>query len=335
MVAIAPAYVKTHSLGEFVFDHAWADAAYAAGIMYYPKLVVAVPFTPAAGRRVLTGNLGKGEREEVLRVFGRALVRVCEGLGVGSVHVNFCCEDEVEVLGGVGFLLRKGVQYHFNNWKKDGEGGRKFKDFEEYLGVFRSKKRIKMRRERRIVREESGVRIEIVKGEGIDRELMETMFWIYKSTIDKLIYGRQYLSLKFFQMLADCEFKDNICLVLAKNINDGRVVGGTFNIVDGGTFYGRYWGCTEQVRYMHFEVCYYAAIEYCIDNNLVTMEPGAGGGDFKYIRGFQPSVTMSMHYLRDSRLSSAVENFLKMEVAQIDGAVGYMNDQSSIRGNSH
>lgn len=363
VVAIAPAYVKSHSMGEFVFDYEWADAAYAAGILYYPKLLLAVPFTPATARRILTAENSQQERNKLLFVFAQALVQLCDAMQVSSVHVNFCAEDEVQALQRVGFLLRKGVQYHFTNYKKGQTAIASFEaqiqqssescsmpqsvfasttdkrtpyiDFEDYLSEFRSKKRIKMRRERTVVREESGLRIEVVTGQDVDQALMECMFEIYKSTVDKKFYGRQYLTKKFFQMLANCDdFKRHICLVLARSAEDGRIVGGTFNIVsdtDGGAFYGRYWGCIEEVRYLHFETCYYAAIEYCIHRGLSRMEPGAGGGDFKYMRGFEPSVTRSMHYFLDKRLASAVARYLDVEGVHIDGAVSQMRVESAIR----
>lgn len=342
IAAIAPAYVKHHSLGEFVFDQDWAEAAYGAGIMYYPKLLLAVPFTPATGRRILTEGEG---RDRLLELFGGALVKVCEALGVSSVHVNFCAEDEVRALRGVGFLERKGVQYHFTNYRKGKEEGAEesemkmtrvpYRDFEDYLAEFKSKRRIKMRRERKVVREESGLSIEVVRGAEISKELMENMFYLYKSTIDKLFFGRQYLTLRFFRMLAECEeFKEQICLVLARRNDDGRIVGGTLNVVgekNDGVFYGRYWGCVEEHRYLHFETCYYAAIEYCIEQGLSRMEPGAGGGDFKFLRGYEPCVTYSMHFLRDVRLAEAVARFLRMESLHIKGAVDEMYEQSAIR----
>lgn len=342
VVALAPAYVKHHSLGEFVFDQDWAEAAYGAGIMYYPKLLLAVPFTPATGRRILT--VGEG-REELLDVFGSVLVRVCEALGASSVHVNFCAEDEVRALRRAGFLERKGVQYHFTNYRKgkeddtarDGPDAERvpYRDFEDYLADFKSKRRIKMRRERKVVREESGLNIQVLRGAEINKELMENMFHIYKSTIDKLFFGRQYLTLGFFQMLAECEeFREQICLVLARRKDNSQIVGGTLNVVgekDGGVFYGRYWGCVEEYRYLHFETCYYAAIEYCIEQGLSRMEPGAGGGDFKFLRGYEPCVTYSMHFLRDARLAEAVARFLRMESLHIEGAVGEMNEHSAIR----
>eukprot|EP00178_Gracilaria_changii_P000030 TRINITY_DN10019_c0_g1_i1.p1 TRINITY_DN10019_c0_g1~~TRINITY_DN10019_c0_g1_i1.p1 ORF type:complete len:503 (-),score=65.56 TRINITY_DN10019_c0_g1_i1:833-2341(-) len=361
IVAIAPAYMKTHSMGEFVFDSEWAQAAYGAGILYYPKLLLAVPFTPAAGRRILTRETSAEQREAILAAFAEALVKLCHKLEISSVHVNFCRNDEVRALTNAGFLLRKGVQYHFTNYKKGAKGIERIEaqldsnlscleeglvcnevesripyiDFEDYLSEFKSKRRIKMRRERTIVREESCLKIQVLRGEQISEQLMEQMFHVYKSTIDKQFFGRQYLTRNFFLMLAECEdFKKHICLVLARSTDDQRIIGGTFNIIgdkEGGAFYGRYWGCMEEVRYLHFEACYYAAIDYCIENGLSRMEPGAGGGDFKYMRGFEPNITYSMHYLRDKRLSNAVERYLDLESMHIEVAVSQMKKDSAIR----
>lgn len=350
IVCIAPAYVKTHSLGEFVFDQEWAEAAYGAGILYYPKLLLAVPFTPAAGRRLLTEKGVEGEqRDTILNAMAQALVQICHMIEVSSVHVNFCTEDEVAALSKVGFLERKGVQYHFTNYRK-GASGRDgdeipktdrvaYRDFEDYLSEFRSKKRIKMRRERKVVREESGLNIDVVTGADITHDVLVQMFQIYKSTIDKMFFGRQYLKEEFFKMLSECDaFKENICLVLARCQHDGRIIGGTFNVVgggDGGAFFGRYWGCIEEYRYLHFEACYYASIEYCIQHGLSRMEPGAGGGDFKYMRGFEPSITYSMHYLKDKRLSGAVSRYLQLERDHVKGVVSQMQQDSAIRAKSN
>lgn len=352
--------MKTHSMGEFVFDHDWADACYGAGMPYYPKLLLAVPFTPATGRRVLTKEgIPGSNRKKILDVVAKALKQMVDVLKISSVHVNFCEQDEVQALSHAGFLQRKGVQYHFTNYKKGREviadlerrvdersnvegyvgveEGKRvpYRDFEDYLSEFKSKRRIKMRRERNVVRDDSGLEVIIKRGDDLDESIMETMFDIYKSTIDKQFYGRQYLTKRFFRMLAECDdFKRNICLVLAKRKGTDDIVGGTFNVIgdgDGGAFYGRYWGCTEEVKYLHFETCYYATIEYCIQNGLARMEPGAGGGDQKYIRGFEPAITNSMHYLRDGRLSDAVERYLQIESLQVDYAVQQMTEVSGIR----
>ena len=278
----------------------------------------------------------------------------------------FCRQDEVDALSAVGFLQRKGVQYHFTNYKKGQAALSNFEqqlkegqtipsvsafesieavdrkpyiDFEDYLGEFKSKRRIKMRRERQYVREDHDLHVEVVRGDQVDHDLMSTMFDIYKSTIDKMFYGRQYLSRQFFEMLTECpEFMKHICLILARRRDNGEIVGGTFNIIsdaDGGAFYGRYWGCIEEYRYLHFETCYYASIEYCITNGLSRMEPGAGGGDFKYMRGFEPAITMSMHYLQDQRLADAVSRYLLAEGSHIDMAVLQMKKESAIRSKNH
>lgn len=411
IVALVPAYVKTHSLGEFVFDQEWADAAYGAGIAYYPKLLLAVPFTPATGRRILTPpDIPQEDRERVLRLVANILIRVCAALPVSSVHVNFCRPDEAAALSSEGFLRRKGVQYHFTNYRKghaaiaeleqrlvrstntsdvgdnscnddkervagtvasdftheaeaveealrEGIAGSTdrtpYRDFEDYLSEFKSKRRIKMRRERAVVRNESGLDVEVVRGDAIDTALLLRMYEIYKSTIDKLLFGRQYLNKRFFELLSESdEFKQHLCLVVARRRSDGIIIGGTFNVISdsagtaskysnskdngaGPAFYGRYWGCTEEYRFLHFEACYYAAIEYCIENGLSRMEPGAGGGEFKYMRGFEPAVTLSMHYLRDERLSDAVARYLHLETMHIDGAVSQMKRQSAIRSKSN
>lgn len=332
VVAAAPAYAKMHSMGEFVFDDVMQDASYACGIPYFPKLLLAPPFTPATGRRLLTSP--EFERGPLLKVLSRALVQLCDVLGMSSVHVNFCEEDEAEALGKVGFIRRIGVQYHFANQKRSAGSARKFTCFDDYLAEFRAKRRGNIRRERRHVREQSGLRIEVVSGKDIDDTLMEEMFWIYKTTIDKMLYGRQYLNLELFRLLGKCDsFKERLCFVLARRKDNGRLVAGTFNVIGekNNVFYGRYWGAHSEHKYLHFEACYYAAIEHVIGKQLDKMEPGAGGGDFKYMRGFEPTTTLSMHYLRDSRLASAVRAYFSMETRHIDAVVVDMQSGSAIR----
>lgn len=332
VVAAAPAYAKMHSMGEFVFDNSWAEASYASGIHYYPKLLLAPPFTPATGRRLLTSPAA--ERPTLLKVVARALVQLCDALGMSSVHVNFCEQDEADALEKAGFLRRLGVQYHFSNVKRSATVPHKYSSFDDYLAEFRAKRRGNIKRERRHVREQSGMRIEVVSGKAIDDKLMEEMFWIYKTTIDKMFYGRQYLNLEFFRLLAKSpSFKKHLCFVLARRTDNGQLVAGTFNIIGdkNRVFYGRYWGAYEEHKYLHFETCYYAAIEHVINQQLTKMEPGAGGADFKYMRGFEPATTISMHYMRNKRLANAVEAFLAMETLHIDSAVADMQSSSAIR----
>ncbi len=290
LLAALPAYAKTHSMGEFVFDSSWAEASYAWGRAYYPKLLIAPPFTPATGRRILTAPHvdAAGGRPGILRVVADSLIGLCETMGVSGAHCNFCEDDEADALEKAGFMRRLGVQYHFVNEKRADGQAMKFTNFDDYLGEFRSKRRSNIRRERRAVRESSGLRIEVIQGTDITPELMEEMFYIYRSTIEKMFYGRQYLNLEFFQKLGECQvFKQRLCFVLARRCEDDKLVAGTFNVIGNtdGVFFGRYWGCLEEHKYLHFETCYYAAIEYVIENGLTRMEPGAGGGKY-FVRGF-------------------------------------------------
>jgi uncharacterized protein len=312
LVAAAPLYLKGHSQGEFVFDHSWADAAQEAGIEYYPKLLAAVPFTPATGMRLLTHP--DLPRPPLLGVLARALRGICSGNEVSSLHVNFCLPDEVEALAEAGFLHRHGLQFH---WRNDGYGS-----FEDYLSSLRSKRRNQIRRERRDVAA-SGIEVVAHQGEAIPDALFVPMFRIYLSTIEKMYWGQQYLNQAFFDLLRR-RWKRNLCFVVARRGEE--IVAGTFNVQKAGTFYGRYWGCFEEVRNLHFEVCYYAGIEHCIRQALGRFEPGAGG-EFKYWRGFAPTVTHSMHYLPHRGFAAAVARFLDRERAHVEATVEEMTKQ--------
>jgi hypothetical protein len=309
LVAAAPLYLKGHSQGEFVFDHGWAEAAHQAGIDYYPKLLVAVPFTPAGGRRLLTHP--GAPRAALLPVLAGALRDLCARNRISSVHVNFCAPDEVEALAAAGFLHRQGVQFHWRN------GG--YATFEDYLSSLRSKRRNQVRRERREI-EARGILIETHHGDAIPDDLFEPMFRIYLSTIEKMYWGRQYLNLAFFDLLRR-RWKRNLCFIVARR--DGELLAGTFNVQKERNFYGRYWGTFEEVRNLHFEVCYYAGIEHCIRHGLASFEPGAGG-EFKYWRGFEAVLTHSMHYLPHRAFGRAVERFLERERAHVKGVVEEM-----------
>jgi predicted N-acyltransferase len=316
LLGACPLYLKGNSEGEFVFDHEWAYAAERAGQSYYPKLLVAVPFTPANGMRLLTAP--GAERPALLRAMGEALARLCRENALSSVHVNFCRADEVEALGEAGFLERRGLQYHWEN--------RGYATFEDYLAAFRSKRRTKIRRERREMAEQ-GVAIRALHGDRIDEGLVPTVYRLYKEHIDKLYWGRLYLNEAFFRLVVE-RFRRNLCLVLAER--EGRVVAGTFNVQKAGVFYGRYWGAFEEIRHLHFNVCYYAAIEHCIANGLARMEPGAGG-DFKQLRGFDPRPTRSMHFFADPALRAAVERYLSRERERMGLIMEHLNAESQLK----
>ena len=298
ILAACPMYLKLHSMGEFVFDWEWADAARHAGIQYFPKILVGVPFTPATGHRFLTAP---GEdRRQLVQFMGQALRKIATDNKISSVHVNFCLSDEREALEAVGFVSRSGIQYHWQN--------RGFTSFDDYLGSFRSERRNKVKRERREVAER-GIAIRAVEGTELTPNHMRTMFRLYKDHVDRLYYGRQYLTQEFF-MEIQRRFAANTCLMLAQR--DGKFIAGTFNIRDDTAMYGRYWGAFEDVPFLHFNVCYYSAIEHSIKLGLKRFEAGAGGS-FKQLRGLDPEHTTSVHFIVNGKFRQAVERFLTQE----------------------
>ena len=316
LVAACPLYLKGHSEGEFVFDFAWADAAQRGGIAYYPKLLVGVPFTPVAGQRILTA---RGEdRRAWLRAFGETLRETCLGNELSSVHVNFCPGDEVGPLEESGFVRRLGLQYQ---WRNEG-----YDSFGDFLSRFRSKRRNQIVRERREVRA-AGVAIEVLEGDAIPDALFPPMFRIYRSTVRNNPWGRQYLNERFFGLLRE-RFRRRLCFVVARV--GGDVVAGTVNVRKGPALYGRYWGALREIRHLHFDVCYYTAVEHCIAEKLERFEPGAGG-DFKQVRGFDAQPTWSAHFVADPRLARAVSHHLAAERAEVERGIAWIREQSALK----
>jgi predicted N-acyltransferase len=316
LIGACPLYVKGHSHGEFVFDHGWADAALRAGIRYYPKLLVGVPFTPAAGRRFLSAP--DVEPGLVRRSLAQALREICRENGFSSVHVNFCEPEEAEDLTALGFLRRTGMQFQWRN--------RGWQCFDEYLESLRSKRRIQIKRERRALQEQ-GVHVEVRCGAEIDTALLLPMFQLYKSTIDKLYWGRQYLNLRLFELLGE-RWRSRLCFFLAWRRE--RLVAGTFTVRKGSTLYGRYWGAFEPVRYLHFNLCYYESIDYCLANGIQRFEPGAGG-EFKHLRGFDAYPTESVHHVADARLAAAVADYLRGERRAVASEIEWFDQRSAIK----
>jgi uncharacterized protein len=298
LVGACPMYLKLHSMGEFVFDYEWAEAAHRVGIQYYPKLLVGIPFTPVTGHRFLTA--AGEDRSALIQLMGQALGKIAADNKISSVHVNFCLPDEREALSAVGFLSRNGIQYHWQN--------RQFDSFEDYLASFRSDRRNKIKRERREVAER-GITIRAYEGTELTRDHLRTMFRLYKGHVDRLYYGRQYLTQEFFDELQK-RFAGNLCVMLASR--EGKFIAGTFNVRDQRALYGRYWGCFEEHPFLHFNVCYYSAIEHSIRLGLERFEAGAGGS-FKQLRGLDPEHTTSMHYVVDGKFRRAIERFLDQE----------------------
>ncbi len=316
LVAACPLYLKGHSEGEFVFDWGWADAAERAGITYYPKLLVGVPFTPVTGARFL---VAPGEnRDEWIRQLGGGLLALARQNDLSSIHINFCRTDEFDALAGDEFQPRLAFQYH---WKNDG-----YEDFEDYLASLRSKRRNQVRRELRGVAE-AGVEIECLVGDEIPDALFPVMYRIYRATIEKNPWGRHYLNEAFFELLRD-RFRSRVCFIVARR--GGEIIAGTVNIVKGDALYGRYWGCFEEVKHLHFAVCYYAAIEACIARGLERFEPGAGG-HYKQLRGFDPVRTRSLHWLSDERLARGVRQFLEAERAESEHVLAWYEEHTAHR----
>ncbi len=316
LVGACPLYVKGHSQGEFVFDHAWAEAAERGGIRYYPKLLSAVPFTPVTGARFLAHP--EADRDAIVRVLATALRDICRQNDLSSAHVNFCLPEEARVLERLGFARRTGYQFH---WLNPG-----WRTFEEYLAAFRSKRRVQIKRERREL-EAQGITIAVHAGAEIPDALFAPVFRLYKSTVDKHYWGRQYLNRQLFELLRQ-RWRQRLCIVVARRV--GEVVAAALNVRKGDVLYGRYWGTFEELRYLHFNVCYYAGIEHCLREGITRFEPGAGG-EFKYLRGFEPQVTESMHYIADRRLDHAVRQYLEDERRAVAGEVAWLDGQSPLK----
>lgn len=305
LAGIAPAWVKSHSDGEFVFDHGWARFAEdRLRVEYYPKLVLAVPFTPATGPRLLAGS---GEDATALRAtLARALPAVTSSLGLSGAHALFTTAEDQHALGDAGLIERWGVQLH---WRNEG-----YATFEDFLARFSSKRRVQLKRE--LAEVERTTRLERLDGAAVLRGgLVDTVFELYRATVEKFPWGRQYLEREFFERVC-ASMPDSILLVLARDRASGAPVGMAFDLVGGGGLYGRYWGALEERPFLHFVVCYYEGIRYAIERGLSLFEPGAGG-EHKGPRGFEAVITRSAHHLADPRLAAAVEDFCRRERAAV------------------
>lgn len=304
IVAAVPAYVKLHSFGEFVFDHSWAHFAERNGVRYYPKLLVGVPFTPVTGRRFLTAD---GEdRQLLVPLLGQALCELAEAFECSSVHVNFGTEEEIEALGSVGYLTRHGIQYH---WQREGA-----ESFDDYLSRFNSKRRNQLKREMRAPGEQ-GIRIENLRGDELEGQA-DLAYRLYLSTVEKFVWGRQYLNRKVFDLWTQ-RMRHALEVVVARRDDSGDVVAGAVNFSKGRRLYGRYWGCFEEVKHLHFNVCYYKGIQECIERGIDVFEPGAGG-EHKLVRAFAPTVMWSGHWLAHPGLRQAIAHHLEVERAAVD-----------------
>ena len=288
---LMPMYLKSHSYGEYVFDHAWAEALERAGGDYYPKLQAAVPFTPVTGRRLL------GNADALLKSAAGAIKQ----LGASSLHVTFLTRDEWQAAGGAGYLLRTGQQFH---WENPG-----YTSFDQFLGELSSARRKTLRKERAAVRD-AGVTFDWLTGGDITEAHWDQFFDFYTDTGSRK-WGTPYLTREFFSRLGQ-SLSQQTLLVMAKK--DGRTIAGALNLFGEGFLFGRNWGAAEYVPFLHFETCYYQAIDFAIARGLKRVEAGAQG-EHKLLRGYLPVETYSAHVIAHKGLAQAVDNFLGVERA--------------------
>ncbi len=296
LVGAAALYVKDHSRGEFVFDWGWADALERAGGRYYPKLLCAAPFTPVTGPRLLAGDGAR--RAGVVRLLAGAIAKATESSGLSSAHVNFLREADWEALGADGWLQRTDQQYHWFN--------RGYETFDDFLSALASRKRKMIRKERIAANE--GLEIVRLSGDDLKAEHWDAFFQFYVDTGDRK-WGSPYLNREFFDLLHQ-RMRDKVVLVMA--LEDGTPIAGALNVAGRDALYGRYWGRRVERPFLHFEVCYYQAIEHAIEAGLDRVEAGAQG-DHKLARGYEPVTTRSAHWIVHPGLHAALEDHLERE----------------------
>src|SRR6202165_339960 len=301
IAGIVPCYLKSHSQGEYVFDRGWADAYERAGGRYYPKLQASVPFTPAAGPRLLIPNGVDADR--IGAVLAGGLVALCDATSASSVHVTFAREAEWKFLADYDFLQRTDQQFH---WHNQGYGC-----FEDFLGSLNSRHRKAIRRERREALS-NGITIHALTGSDITEDAWDAFFAFYMETGSRK-WGRPYLTRAFFSLIGESMAED-VLLVMARR--QGRWIAGAINFIGADTLFGRNWGAIEHHPFLHFEVCYYQAIDFAIQRGLKIVEAGAQG-EHKLARGYLPQTTYSAHYIADPDLRRAISDYLKRERAYV------------------
>jgi hypothetical protein len=310
LAAAFPAYVKSHSQGEYVFDHGWADAWHRAGGEYYPKLQIAVPFTPATGPRLLLKDI------TLATPILRAAETVCANHGMSSVHATFIEPAQLPLFEEAGWMLRNDIQFH---WLNKG-----YASFDDFLAALSSRKRKAIRKERKAAQE--GVEIRTLSGDAIRPEHWDAFWEFYQDTGSRK-WGHPYLTRQAFELFGE-RLGERILLVLA--FMDGAPIAGALNFIGENALYGRYWGCTLDKPFLHFELCYYRAIDAAIERGLVRVEAGAQGGH-KLARGYEPVKTWSAHWIADQRFREAVSDFLERERAGVAADQLYLGERMPFR----
>jgi len=313
MLACAPAYIKGHSQGEYVFDHNWAQAWARAGRDYYPKLQIAVPFSPVPGRRLLLADEAQTEL-----AFGliSAAEQIVDQNDLSSAHATFVAPEQIPLFEQAGWLIRQDSQFH---WENAG-----YESFDDFLGALSSAKRKTLRKERRKAQE--GLEIVQLTGKSIQSEHWDAFWQFYQDTGARK-WGTPYLTRSFFDLIGQ-RMADKIVLILA--LRDGQPIAGALNLIGADTLYGRYWGCIEDVPFLHFELCYYQAIDFAITHGLKRVEAGAQGGH-KLVRGYVPVATWSAHYIADDNFRAAVAHFLDQERQAVEHDRAWLSERTPFK----
>ena len=305
LLAAMPLYLKSHSQGEFVFDHSWANAFYQHGLDYYPKLVSSIPHTPASGPRLL---IREGENQkELFEMIKEGVKNIAAKNNISSWHILFPKEDEVAFYDNSNLSIRKNAQFIWFN--------EDFKSFEDYINSFRARHRKNVKKERDKIKKQELI-IETFSGEDLNYDLLNKFYKFYLSTNIKRSGFSGYLTKQFFLNFPTTLF-NNLVIVFAKKKNNEEMVGGSLFFRDDQNLYGRYWGCIEEFDCLHFECCYYQGIDYCIKNKLQKFDPGVQG-EHKIKRGFSPTETYSAHWIADERFREAIEDFVNKEERHIN-----------------
>lgn len=309
-----PAYLKSHSQGEYVFDHGWADALERAGGNYYPKLQCSVPFTPATGPRLLTTGIDDAAFRQVL---ASGLRQVTEAIEVSSAHVTFAPDDDMDALVQEGFLPRTDQQFHFIN--------NGFRNHADFLDALSSRKRKGLKKERRAALE-NGIQIDWLTGSDLTEDIWDQFYAFYRDTGSRK-WGRPYLTREFYSLIGQ-RMPEDILLVMAKR--EGRYIAGAINFIGGQALYGRHWGCIEDHPFLHFEVCYHQAIDFALARGLARVEAGAQG-EHKLARGYTPVTTRSAHFITHPGLRRAIADYLERERNEVEEIGDYLDEHSPFR----
>lgn len=308
VIGVVPLYLKFHSQGEYIFDHSWAHAYERAGGHYYPKLQIAVPFTPATGRRILAKP---GYEEACMSATTQAVANISNQIGASGLHITFCTRAEHERGLSHGLLQRVTQQFH---WENQG-----YATFDDFLAALASRKRKNIKKERSAA-QGSGLLFETVTGDAITPAHWEAM-WIFYQDTGARKWGSPYLTRSFFD-IAHETLRDDIVMMFA--YHDDHPIAGAMNFIGRDTLFGRYWGCTQHVPFLHFELCYYQAMDFAIAHNLDRVEAGAQG-EHKLARGYLPTPVYSLHSMRDPRFHQAVADYLEHERAAMDQEMEFLS----------